>query len=403
MTEQASMMSARRTALLGAGLVAVGPISMALYTPAMPTLVEVFGTSDAAVKLTLTSYFAGFAATQLICGPLTDAFGRKPVTILFLGIYLVSSVLATFSPTVEFMVFARALQGVGAAIGISVSRALVRDQFTGQDSARIMNTIAMMLALGPALSPTIGGFVLELFGWREVFWCMVIYGLALMAAVTVFQVETNRYPGKHHLNPRQLGINYLALIKDPRFLAPALLIGCGLGNIYALATVLPFVLIYKVGLTPSEFGLTMILQSGSFILGTVITGRLLKVTDAHRLVPFGLVMLIVASCVMCFLTLTQPLSITTVMAPVALFVFSLAFVLPASFTESMAPFPHIAGAAASMLGFLQFGGGVAASLIIALVGDPVLGLALVLPAMPVLGVVSYLVLKSQSSQHAAAE
>ena len=113
MTEQASTMSARRTALLGAGLVAVGPISMALYTPAMPTLAEVFGTSDAAVKLTLTSYFAGFAATQLICGPLTDAFGRKPVTILFLGIYLVSSVLATFSPTVEFMVFARALQGVG--------------------------------------------------------------------------------------------------------------------------------------------------------------------------------------------------------------------------------------------------------------------------------------------------
>lgn len=399
----ATLMSARRTALLGAGLVAVGPISMALYTPAMPALVEFFGTTDGAVKLTLTSYFAGFAATQLVCGPLTDAFGRKPITILFLGIYLISSVLATFSPTVEFMVAARALQGVGAAIGISVSRAIVRDQFTGQASARIMNTIAMMLALGPALSPTIGGFVLELFSWREVFWCMVIYGVALMAAVTVFQVETNPSPGKHHLNPRQLAINYTTLLKDPRFLAPAILIGCGLGNIYALATVLPFVLIYEVGLSPSVFGLTMILQSGSFILGTVVTGQLLKVTDAHKLVPFGLVMLVVASVLMCGMTLTQAPSVASVMAPVGLFVFALAFVLPASFTDSMAPFPHIAGAASSMLGFLQFGGGVAASLIVAVVGDPVLGLAFVLPAMPVVGVVCYLLLRGQDIQHAAAE
>jgi len=396
-------MSARRTALLGAALVAVGPISMALYTPAMPTLVEFFGTSDAAVKLTLTSYFAGFAITQLICGPLTDAYGRKPITILFLGLYLVSSVLATFSPSVEFMVAARTLQGVGAAVGISVSRALVRDQFTGQASARIMNTIAMMLALGPALSPTIGGFVLELFGWREIFWCMVIYGLALMTGVTFFQVETNHFPGKHHLNPRKLASNYLALLKNPRFLAPALLVGCGLGNIYALATVLPFVLIHEVGLSPSEYGLTMILQSGSFILGTVITGRLLKVTDAHKLVPFGLVMLVISAVAMCVQTLTQPPSIATVMSPVALFVFSLAFVLPASFTESMAPFPRIAGSAASMLGFLQFGGGVVASLIIALIGDPVLGLALVLPAMPVIGVVSFLILRRQTPQPAAAE
>ncbi|MEP2706572.1 MAG: multidrug effflux MFS transporter [Roseibium sp.] len=396
-------MSARRTSLLGAGLVAIGPISMALYTPAMPTLVEAFGTSDAAVKLTLTSYFVGFAVTQLICGPLTDAFGRKPVTLLFLSLYVVSSVLATFAPTVEFMVGARAFQGVGAAVGISVSRAIVRDQFTGQASARIMNTIAMMLALGPAISPTLGGVVLELFGWREVFWCMILYGLALMAAIIVFQVETNKSPGKHHLNPRQLVANYTALLKDPRFLAPSLLIGFGLGNLYATATVLPFVLIYDVGLTPFEFGLTMILQTGSFIIGTIITGRLLRLVEARRLVPFGMSLLVAASIIMCFLTVTQTPSITTVMGPIALFVFALAFVLPACFTESMAPFPHIAGAASSMIGFMQFGGGVLASLIIAAVGDPILGLATVLPAMPIAGVVCYLVFKHQIPQPAAAE
>ncbi|WP_428687382.1 multidrug effflux MFS transporter [Roseibium sp.] len=391
MNSTRSIMSARRTSLLGAGLVAIGPISMALYTPAMPALVEAFGTSDAAVKLTLTAYFAGFAVTQLVCGPLTDAFGRKPVTLGFLCLYLLSSVLATLAPTVEFMVFARALQGVGAAVGIAVSRAIVRDQFTGQASAKIMNTIAMMLALGPAVSPTIGGIVLELFGWHEVFWCMVIYGALLMAAVIVFQVETNPQPGVHHLNPKQLASNYGALLKDPRFLAPSLLIGFGLGNIYALATVLPFILIYEVGLSPSAFGLTMVLQSGSFIAGTILTGRLLRYVEAKKLVPYGMALLGLASVLMCVVTLTLAPSIATVMGPVALFVFALALVLPSSFTGALAPFPHIAGSASAMLGFLQFGGGIVASLIVAALGNPLLGMATVIALMPLAGIACYLV------------
>ncbi|KZM47696.1 multidrug effflux MFS transporter [Labrenzia sp. OB1] len=396
------IMSARRTALLGAGLVAIGPISMALYTPAMPALVEAFGTSDAAVKLTLTAYFAGFALAQLICGPVTDAFGRKPVTLAFLSLYLISSVLATLAPTVEFMVAARGFQGLGAAIGIAVSRAMVRDQFSGQASSRIMNTIAMMLALGPAISPTIGGFVLELFGWQEVFWCMVIYGAVLMLAVVVFQVETNPNPGTHHLNPRQLVSNYLTLLKDPRFLGPSLLIGFGLGTLYALATVLPFVLIYEVGLTPSEFGLSMIIQSAAFISGTVLTGRLLRVVEARKLVPYGMAIWVAASVLMCWLNLTQQPTVTTVMGPVALFAFGLALVLPASFTDSMAPFPNIAGAASSLVGFLQFGGGIVVSLIVAALHDPVFGLAVILPMMPIAGIACSLFFKSQVPQPAAA-
>jgi DHA1 family bicyclomycin/chloramphenicol resistance-like MFS transporter len=403
MTASGSIMSARRTSLLGAGLVAIGPISMALYTPAMLTLADAFDTSYSAVKLTLTAYFAGFAVTQLICGPFSDAYGRKPVTLAFLTLYLISSVLATFAPTVEFMVFARALQGVGAAVGISVSRAIVRDQFTGQASAKIMNAVAMMLALGPAVSPMIGGFVLELFGWREIFWCMLIYGAVLMVSVVLFQVETNPNPGKHHLNPARLFTNYLSLLKDRRFLAPSILIGCGLGNIYALAIVLPFVLMGEVGLSSFVFGLTMIIQSGSFIAGTIVTGRLLKKVEAHKLVPFGMTIWVIASILMSYLTLTQEPTVLTVMGPVALFAFGLALVLPACFTDAMAPFPHMAGAASSMVGFIQFGGGMVTSLIIAAIGDPMLGLAIVLPLMPIVGIVCNLVLKNEVDQPAAAE
>ena len=393
-----SVMGERRTALLGAGLVAIGPISMALYTPAMPTLVEAFGTTDSMIKLTLTSYFLGFAVTQLFVGPLTDAFGRKPVTLAFLGLYLGSAVLATYAPDITWMLIARTLQGIGSAVGVAVSRAMVRDQFTGQTSARIMNTIAMMLALGPAISPTIGGIVLEAFGWREVFWCMIVYGLALLLAVFWFQKETNTYQGLHHLNPSKLARNYLRLLRTPAFMQPSLLVGFSLGNLYALSSALPFVLIYEVGLTPTAFGMTMMLQSGSFITGTVITGRLMKNREASQLLVPGMIGLCLSSVAMCLSMVLLKPSLVTVMAPVMLFAFSLAFILPACLTSAMQDFPHIAGAASSVMGFLQFGGGILGSLLVAALGNPVLGMGTIIAAMPVTGVLLWVLLRPKPAK-----
>lgn len=386
------LMSERRTAALGAALVAIGPVTMALYTPAMPVLAEAFDTSRSMIKLTLTAYFAGFALTQLFCGPLTDAFGRRPVTLAFLLLYLGSTLLATFAPTVEWMIVARTLQGVGAAVGISVSRAIVRDQFTGQTSARIMNAIGTMLAIGPAVSPTIGGLTLEYFGWREIFWFMVVYGVVLMLAVALWMAETNRFIDRANLRPARLVANYLALLRDPQFLRPSLLVGFGIGSIYTLATILPFVLIDRIGLSPSQFGVGMMVQSGCFISGTLVTGRLLRRVDADRLIPYGLAGLVLASLAMVAANLLLPPSFLGVMLPVGLFAFSLATVLPAAMTASLQGFPQMAGAAASMTGFLQFGTGILGSLLAAWLGDPYLAMLIVAPGMPLLAVLSYLAL-----------
>ncbi|WP_244293999.1 multidrug effflux MFS transporter [Pannonibacter carbonis] len=385
-------MSERRTAALGAALVAIGPVTMALYTPAMPVLAEAFDTSRSMIKLTLTAYFAGFALTQLFCGPLTDAFGRRPVTLAFLLLYLGSTLLATFAPTVEWMIVARTLQGVGAAVGISVSRAIVRDQFTGQTSARIMNAIGTMLAIGPAVSPTIGGLTLEYFGWREIFWFMVVYGVVLMLAVALWMAETNRFIDRANLRPARLVANYLALLRDPQFLRPSLLVGFGIGSIYTLATILPFVLIDRIGLSPSQFGVGMMVQSGCFISGTLVTGRLLRRVDADRLIPYGLAGLVLASLAMVAAHQLLPPSFLGVMLPVGLFAFSLATVLPAAMTASLQGFPQMAGAAASMTGFLQFGTGILGSLLAAWLGDPYLAMLIVAPGMPLLAVLSYLAL-----------
>lgn len=397
------LMSQRRTAALGAGLVAIGPITMALYTPAMPVLADVFGTSVSMIKLTLTAYFAGFAVTQLVCGPLSDAFGRRPVTLAFLALYLVASSLATFAPTIEWLLAARALQGVGAAVGIAVSRAIVRDQYTGQTSAHIMNTIAMMLALGPALSPTIGGITLELFGWREIFLFMSLYGVALAAAVIFWLPETNGHRHPSRIRPSQLIANYTAVLKDVRFLRPSLLVGMTLGSIYSMATIIPFVIIDTVGLSPSQFGFGMMIQSASFISGTIVAGRLLHRMDSSRLMPAGIAGMAIATAVLSIILLLHEPTFLGVMGPIGGFAFSLALILPYSTVSALEAFPTIAGAASAMMGFIQFGGGFLGSIAAAAVGDPVLALATVIPTMQLIGITLYYGLGAIARKTAVAE
>ncbi|HCT35030.1 MAG TPA: Bcr/CflA family drug resistance efflux transporter, partial [Sulfitobacter sp.] len=243
------IMSERRVSLIGALLVAIGPVSMALYTPAMTELVRVFDTTESAIKLTLTLYFGGFACAQLIAGPLSDALGRRPITIAFMALYCVASVAATLSPTVEVLMGARFLQGIGASAGIAISRALVRDLFTDDRSSRIMNLIGIILALGPALAPTIGGLMLPVFGWQSIFLLMTVIGF-LVIWVALFSMKETVTADPSRLNFKALGRTYKALLSNPQFLSAALVMGGALGALYAQATFLPFILMDEVGLTP---------------------------------------------------------------------------------------------------------------------------------------------------------
>src|SRR4051795_3863307 len=290
----APLMTETRTAVVGALIVALGSVSMSLYTPAMPALVDTFNTTPATVKLTLTVYFGGFAFAQLVCGPLSDAYGRRPVALGFFSIYLLGSVIAAFSPAIQWLVVGRMLQGIGVAAGIAISRAIVRDQFTGQRSARIMNLIGLMLAIGPAVSPALGGLILTTVGWHAIFLVMVAYGIVVVLVLGFGVRQTNRAPDPTKAHPSQIARSYMILLHDRGFMRAGLLLGLMLGGIYTLAVLLPFVMIDLVGLTPTQFGLAMICQTGSYMLGAAVTGRALRRIAAARLIPVGVVLGVVA-------------------------------------------------------------------------------------------------------------
>lgn len=372
-------MTERHVATIGSLLIALGPVSLALYTPAMPDLVRDFATSYPAVKATLAAYFGGFALAQLACGPLSDAFGRRPAALGFLTLYVVGSIGAMLAPSIDALMIARLVQGIGAAVGISVARAIVRDNFTGEQSARVMNTIGIFLAIGPAVAPTLGSLLMMAFDWRAIFLAMVGYGGVLLIAVWRFLPETNRSPDPSRASPAGLVRAYATLGRDKRFLAPALMLGISLGGFYSLSSVLPFLLIDIAGLTPQAFGMGMLAQTGAYILGGVVTKALLVHLPARRIVLPGLVLGLAGASLMTLSITTLPPSYLTVMVPVAIFAFSLAMLTPDLSTRAMAAFPDKAGAAAALLGFLQMGSGFVDSGLVALIGSPPIAFATVVP------------------------
>ncbi|MBO0664537.1 multidrug effflux MFS transporter [Jiella sp. MQZ9-1] len=383
-------MSEGRTSLIGGCLVAIGPISLALYTPAMPTLVSQFATSEAMVKLSLAVYFAGFAFTQLVCGPVSDAYGRRVTTLVFMVIYLAGAMLAVVAPTVGILIAARLLQGIGASVGVATARAIVRDQFTGETSSQVMNTIGIILAIGPAVSPTIGGLLLDAAGWHSLFFLMAGFGIAVILVTVGFMRETIE-PDRSRIKPRAIFAAYRELTTNRHFLATSLTVAGSVGALYTLATVLPFVLIEVAGLTPTQYGMGMLAQSGSFFLGSIVARLLMARLGAYRLVPIGLVLIGIGAAAMAISIAVLPISYLSIMVPVAFYAFGIALVMPAMTTASLAPFPHMAGAAAAMMGFIQMGSGLLGGIICAAIGEPVLATQLVIPALGVLAIGSYIV------------
>ena len=386
----APLMSERRVGIIGAVLAAVGPFSMSLYTPAMPEIVQAFGTTEAAVKMSLSLYFAGFALAQLFCGPISDGLGRRPVTVAFMLIYTAASVVALFSPNVEVLIAARFLQGVGAAVGVAMSRAIVRDLFAHEQSARIMNLIGIILAVGPAAAPTIGGLTMEFAGWHAIFLVMAVSGVGV-ALMAVFAMRETVARDLSRIRPAALLGSYGRLLTNPYFMTASLTNAGATGALYAQATMLPFIMMHRVGFTPSQFGLAMLIQSLSYLAGSLMVRSLLARFGAFRLVPAGLALMALSAIATATLLRIYEPGLATVMAPVGIYAFGIAFITAAMTTAAMAPFPRNAGAAAAMMGFIQMGFGLAGGAVGALIGDPVVAMATVIPAFGLISILSWLV------------
>lgn len=382
------LMSEKRVALIAAMLAALGAMCMSFLTPVMPAMTEAYQVTDATIKLTMSLYLAGFALSMLVCGPLSDGLGRKTAVNIFMSIFVLASLVALLAPSVDVLIAARFFQGVGAAVGTTVSRAMVRDLYTGDHAAKIMNLIGLILGIGPALAPTVGGFMMLAFGWQSVFVLMFLLGIAIMLVVHFFMAETITRDVSR-IKPKALIQTYSMLLRHPQFLSASICLGGAIGFFYALSIILPFVLMRGLGMSPAEFGIGMLLQSASFFVGGLCVRQALKRFGANKIVPLGMAF-IMLGCMSLALNLRifEP-NYWLIMIPLAFYAFGAAFVTPAMNVAILAPFPHNAGAASALNGFIQFGVGIVIGMSAVLFSSSFTALATLMPLMGLMSLLCY--------------
>ncbi|MGQ0580288.1 MAG: multidrug effflux MFS transporter, partial [Reyranella sp.] len=249
-----------------------GPLTMSIYTPVMPSVGHDLLTTPDSVKLTLTTYMLGFAVGQLFYGPLSDRYGRRPVLIGGLLFFTVTTFACSFASSIGDLIVLRILQGLGAASGSVLGRALTRDAYTFKEMPLVMSWISLGQNIAPSLAPTVGGFLGEWLSWRATFWFVGGFGTILLAVATLGLGETNKYRSDR-VDLGSLLRGSGEMLRDRRFLGHILPLGFAFALNFGMLAGVPFILQESLGFSPKEFGLIVLLSVGGFTAGTFVNNQ----------------------------------------------------------------------------------------------------------------------------------
>ena len=255
------------TALLAA-LSAIGPLTTDMYLPSLPDIARQLDASTAQVQLTISAYLIGFAVGQIFYGPVSDRHGRKPVLVAAIALYCVASLACALSTSIEMLIVARAFQALGGSGGIVLTRAIVRDIYSGARAGRELSLIGSVMALAPVLAPIAGGLVQTGFGWRATFLALVIGGLLGTVIVLLLLPETLNARAAEPVSMRTTFRSYRVVARNPSYLAYLGIASASYAGLFAWISGAAFVLQNLYGLTPFDFGVAFALGSIGYMTGS---------------------------------------------------------------------------------------------------------------------------------------
>lgn len=335
------------------GALMLQPLSTDLYLASLPSMATDFGVSPAAVQHTLSLFVIGFGSAQLVSGPLSDRYGRRPVLIGGLTLYLLASIACALAPSLVWLVAARFAQAIGCCTGVVVARAIIRDAYAPAEGARVLAKASSLLALAPLLGPILGGYLQVGFGWRAAFVALTFAGLIVWIAALRRMRESNSQPDVAALLPSRLGSSYLDVGRSPAFWAYALPGTLSYASIFAFISGTPFVLIRVLGVPTQHYGYYFALGVFGYLGGTLLCRRMIGRIGLQRSLEVGTIIGLVGG--LGFLAMALGGFNSAALVVGAQFVVMVAHGInfPCAQAGSLAPFPEKAGAAAGLFGFIS--------------------------------------------------
>ena len=362
--------------LILGGLAALGPLNNDMYLPAFPNITKDFETTASLVQLSLTSGLFGLAFGQVIAGALSDIYGRRIPVMIALLLFAITSFLCALASSIWILIVLRIVQGAAGGAGVVISRACIRDLYSGSEMTKILSILVLIMGVAPILAPIAGGFLLHYVSWRGIF--IALFCLGIMFMVTAFRLpETLPEDQRTTGGLRQTITAFKLLIKDRLFLGYALIMGFTNGAMFAYISGSPFVLQEIFHLSPQAFSICFGVNAMGLIIASQITGRLAARYGESRFLFIGLSMQLIGGILLlCFTLLNAGLFL--ILLALFLVVSSCGFINPSGTTLAMDSLKGNVGSASALIGLISFGiGGIVAPIVGALGSQTAIPLGIV--------------------------
>jgi DHA1 family bicyclomycin/chloramphenicol resistance-like MFS transporter len=347
---------------------ALGPLSMQIFLPSLPAIQESFAVSPGTAQMTLSVSMIAIALSTLAYGPLSDRYGRRPVMLVGLLIFVAGTLICILAPTIWVLIAGRIVQAAGGAVGMVLSRAIVRDIYGPAEAAKVIATLTMVMVSAPMVAPAIGGVLQDLFDWRSTFVFAGIVSLIVFALIIRDLEETNRsqipFAGVADM-VRGFG----RLFKSPAYCGYAFHGAFSSMVFFSFISAAPYVMVNVMGRPPTEYGLYFILVTFGFMCGNFVTSRLSVQLGINRLIVIGSLTAVVGLVIAFGFVLQGILTPITLFLPVMITIFGNGMAMPNTQAGAINVFPQMAGTASGLSGFLQMAVAAAASQTVAIFHD----------------------------------
>ena len=343
-----------KLAALLASLSMLAPFAIDAYLPAFPAIGREFNAPPLAVQQTLSAYLVSYAVMMLWHGALSDALGRRPIVLGGLVVYAFATLGCAVSGNIESLWLFRILQGISAGTGMVVGRAIVRDRFQGPEAQRLMSQMTLVFGIAPAIAPVMGGALLNLFGWRSIFWTLLALVAALFAWAAARLPETLPRAARQPLHPRALWRNYAAVLSRFDFALLASILATNFAGFFIYIAGAPGFLIDRLGVTTRGFAWLFVPMIGGIMLGAVLSGRSAGRRSPQQTVHGGFALIFAGVALNIVVCWTLPPYVAWNVLPVFVFCIGTSLVMPSVTLLMLDLFPTMRGLASSLQGFVHF-------------------------------------------------